>query len=45
MGSNPIPPVHQAVNLPVGGGATAPIALPPTLRRFCLDGKVAVVTG
>ncbi|RPB29552.1 NAD(P)-binding protein [Terfezia boudieri ATCC MYA-4762] len=41
MGSNPPP----AVNLPVGLGATASIALPPTLRRFCLDGKVAVVTG
>lgn len=41
MGSNQAP----AVNLPIGMGATASIALPPTLRRFCLDGKVAVVTG
>ena len=38
--------VHtSAVGLPIGPGPTASVTLPPTLRRFCLHGKVAVVTG
>lgn len=38
-------PVSLPIASPAPSTNGARVALPPTLKRFCLDGKVAVVTG
>ncbi|KAF8464367.1 hypothetical protein BDZ91DRAFT_729703 [Kalaharituber pfeilii] len=46
MDTSQIPPVSLPMSpAPAASTSNVRVALPDTLRRFCLDGKVAVVTG